>query len=467
MNLAKGQINKVLGVRQTPQQTGAKLVPRIEQLQKFANQPENPTNKEATEKVQKYLEAFKSTLTGEDASDGDKKATIETLMSYELYNSNNVSSGNSEPAPASNQSSVDQSHNQSNQNQNASSDNANASASSTSAASNITSVPFSAINKKNLVSLLIFNLHNLPFECKKYTSTVVSCLFHKKDESSIVSYFADEPKIITHLLSYYSEESEFADCLNAGEILRELCKVQELTKIIIDNHWETFIKLANLQGFDKLADALQLFTDILTRHKTVASNFLTKNSKPFFQKFNEELIGEECNFVTKKQCIKLLAQILSEKNNYRVMLSYVTGAENLKVIMKLLQDRSPNIAFEAFHVFKIFVANPNVEKAEKVARLLYINKSRLTEFLRSFQNEKHEDEAFDEFESEKSYLIQKISEIQDPNRNHVQAPAQETQAIGTTTNSAPVVQSAQSSGDAVGTVEKATEQSSEAAATNE
>lgn len=36
------------------------------------------------------------------------------------------------------------------------------------------------------------------------------------------------------------------------------------------------------------------------------------------------------------------------------MTKYIADAENLKLMMNLLRDKSRNIQFEAFHVFKVF-----------------------------------------------------------------------------------------------------------------
>ena len=35
------------------------------------------------------------------------------------------------------------------------------------------------------------------------------------------------------------------------------------------------------------------------------------------------------------------------------MTKYVTNADNLKLLMNLLRDKSKNIQYEAFHVFKV------------------------------------------------------------------------------------------------------------------
>ena len=58
---------------------------------------------------------------------------------------------------------------------------------------------------------------------------------------------------------------------------------------------------------------------------------------------------------------------------------YIASGDNLKVMMNLLCNPSRNIQFEAFHVFKVFVANPN--KSQPVGEILLKNRDKLVEFL--------------------------------------------------------------------------------------
>lgn len=116
------------------------------------------------------------------------------------------------------------------------------------------------------------------------------------------------------------------------------------------------------------------------------------------------------NYVTKRQSLKLLGEILLDRANFNVMTRYIANEHNLKVIMNLLKDKSKNIQFEAFHVFKasvvagnrstlgglmlgvqVFVANP--KKPPTVEAILRRNKDKLLSFLRAFHNDK-EDEQF-------------------------------------------------------------------------
>lgn len=55
--------------------------------------------------------------------------------------------------------------------------------------------------------------------------------------------------------------------------------------------------------------------------------------------------------------LQLLGEILLDRHNFTVMTRYISKAENLKLMMNLLRDNSPNIQFEAFHVFKVARVN--------------------------------------------------------------------------------------------------------------
>jgi hypothetical protein len=72
----------------------------------------------------------------------------------------------------------------------------------------------------------------------------------------------------------------------------------------------------------------------------------------FFSKYNTMLISSE-SYVTKRQSIKLLGEILLDRANYSVMTQYVDSGEHLKIIMKLLRDDRRMINYEGFHVFKV------------------------------------------------------------------------------------------------------------------
>jgi protein gp37 len=83
---------------------------------------------------------------------------------------------------------------------------------------------------------------------------------------------------------------------------------------------------------------------------------------------------------------QLLGELLLDRTNFNIMTKYISDASNLKLMMNLLRDKSKSIQFEAFHVFKVFVANP--KKTRPIYDILSKNQDRLVNFLTNFQNEK-------------------------------------------------------------------------------
>lgn len=57
-------------------------------------------------------------------------------------------------------------------------------------------------------------------------------------------------------------------------------------------------------------------------------------------------------------CLQLLGELLLDRHNFTIMTKYISKPENLKLMMNLLRDKSRNIQFEAFHVFKVCYQTP-------------------------------------------------------------------------------------------------------------
>lgn len=72
--------------------------------------------------------------------------------------------------------------------------------------------------------------------------------------------------------------------------------------------------------------------------------------------------------------------------NFDIMIEYVGSVRNLALIMTALRTPKATIQYEAFHVFKVFVANPN--KEDDVKTILDQNAEKLIEFLAHFLPER-------------------------------------------------------------------------------
>ena len=129
---------------------------------------------------------------------------------------------------------------------------------------------------------------------------------------------------------------------------------------------------------------------------------------PHFVPTYQSTLVKSSNYVTQRQSLKLLSEILLDKSNYKFMVTYVESAENLRLAMTLLRKDQRMVAYEAFHVFKIFVANPN--KSPQVLKVLIMNRDKFLGFLPGFLSERQEDENFID---EKNYCITHIAELPD------------------------------------------------------
>lgn len=219
-----------------------------------------------------------------------------------------------------------------------------------------------------------------------------------------VEHICNQPAILTELVQGYKKKH--VDSLNCGMMLRECIKQEPLTKIILndDDLFNGFFEYVQLQQFDVAADAFSTFKELLTAHKISCAEFLESHYDSVFGRYKDLLSSE--NYVTRRQSLKLLGELLLDRANFTIMNKYISNPENLKMMMNMLRDPSKNIQFEAFHVFKIFVANPS--KGPPIMKILLGNKTKLIDYLTKFHEARAEDE---QFADEKDYLIKQIKAL--------------------------------------------------------
>jgi len=255
----------------------------------------------------------------------------------------------------------------------------------------------------DMIPLILSNLGKLEFEAKKDAVSIINNLLRRQvgSRSPTVEYFCRNPGMIDTLCAAY-ENSDVS--LNCGAILRECTRHESLTKIILStpNVWK-FFKHVEGSNFDVASDAFQSFKEILTKHKALVAEFLEKNYDQFFEQYTALL--NSVNYVTRRQSLKLLGELLLDRANFNIMTKYISEQQNLKLMMLLLRDKSRNIQFEAFHVFKVFVANPN--KPTPILNILVKNKDKLVTFLTNFHNDKEDDQ----FNDEKAFLLKQIQQL--------------------------------------------------------
>ncbi|GFS38444.1 protein Mo25, partial [Nephila pilipes] len=256
----------------------------------------------------------------------------------------------------------------------------------------------------NMLLLLVQNLPRIDFEGKKDVVQIFSNILRRQIGTRLptVEYICTKPEILFTLMKGY-EKQDIA--LNCGTMLRECIHYEALAKIILySDEFYNFFRYVEVSTFDIASDAFSTFKELLTRHKVLCSEFLEMNYDRVFSHYQHLLNSE--NYVTKRQSLKLLGELLLDRHNFTIMTRYISSPDNLKLMMNMLKERSRNIQFEAFHVFKVFVANPN--KPKPVLDILLRNKDKLVDFLSNFHTDRSDDEQFND---EKAYLIKQIKEL--------------------------------------------------------
>lgn len=255
----------------------------------------------------------------------------------------------------------------------------------------------------DLITEMIESLGMLDFETRKDVAQIFGAIMRIEDNGVYpgLNYLIAHPNAVQFLFEGY-ENKEIA--LNCGAMFRECCRHEALASAILssDLFLELFDRLEEKE-FEIASDAFLTFKDLLTRHKAVVAAYLNEHYDEFLEQYQRLLDSK--NYVTRRQSVKLLGELLLDRANVKAMMQYVSDVANLKQMMILLKDPSKSIQFEAFHVFKVFVANPN--KTRPVIEVLLNNRDKLLGYLEEFQTDR-EDEQFKE---EKEVIIKEIADL--------------------------------------------------------
>lgn len=258
--------------------------------------------------------------------------------------------------------------------------------------------------KDNTFRLLVLSIPKLNLEACKDATQIVANLQRQQVQSRLIAsdYLENNKDLMDILITGY-KNMDIA--LHYGVMLRECIRHQSIAKYVLESeHMKDFFDYIQIANFDVASDASTTFKELLTRHKSTVADFLTKNYEWFFEEFNSKLLSSN-NYITKRQAIKLLGDMLLDRSNAAVMMRYVSEKENLRILMNLLRDSSKNIQIEAFHVFKLFAANQN--RPPEITTILTANKSKL---LRLF-NDLKLDREDEQFESDKGKIVDVISAL--------------------------------------------------------
>lgn len=249
-----------------------------------------------------------------------------------------------------------------------------------------------------------FTFFRFEFESRKDIGHIITCLFrHRRDD--VVAFLLENTIVIETLTASYEHQDIALTC---GAVLRELLRSEDICRYMLytPTILYNFLDYVQLPTFDVASDAFSTFKTMMTKHKKLVCQFLNDNFDTFFARFNCLLQSE--SYVTKRLSLKLLAELLLSRDNFTVMMRFINVSDHLKLVMNLLRGTTKAVQLEAFHVFKIFVANP--KKSPQIEEILFRNRVKLIDFLTRFQKDKDDEQ----FNDEKNILLNTLTNMETP-----------------------------------------------------
>ncbi|KAK8807353.1 hypothetical protein WA158_004112 [Blastocystis sp. Blastoise] len=204
--------------------------------------------------------------------------------------------------------------------------------------------------------------------------------------------------------------------VHCGSMIRECIKKRELHNYLLTHDLllqPLFEEYCQNPNFDIASDAFLTIHELLRKNKSLISQRLAPPSELYTHVFTwYATLIQSPIYITQRQSLKLLGEFLLDKVNFDIMMYYICDINNLKTIMSVLRNPSPAIQFEAFHVFKVFVANPR--KPAQIISVLVSNQQKLVSFLQNFLEDKVDD---DQFLEEKRLLIATLQHLTAPKQS--------------------------------------------------
>eukprot|EP00933_Yihiella_yeosuensis_P065979 TRINITY_DN70012_c0_g1_i1.p1 TRINITY_DN70012_c0_g1~~TRINITY_DN70012_c0_g1_i1.p1 ORF type:complete len:379 (+),score=79.86 TRINITY_DN70012_c0_g1_i1:95-1231(+) len=239
----------------------------------------------------------------------------------------------------------------------------------------------SAVLQADVPAELLLHLENLEFEVQKDAVRFFSALLRPGADGllaqELVEYMLCHGSLLEFLLEGCARPEVTMHC---HEMLRELTCSPEIVNFMLESSVAfRLMSCASHELFDIASDSFASLRELLLRHKKVSAPYIKIHFDDFFKQFHGGFFNMEADYVTKRQALSLLGEMLLDPNFSKVMQRYASNPEFMKIVMNLLRDQSTLIKVGAFHLFKIFVANP--DKPTKIQKILCRNRTRLLDVL--------------------------------------------------------------------------------------
>lgn len=248
---------------------------------------------------------------------------------------------------------------------------------------------------KDVPRKLLESLQALEFEDRKSAARLLDVLVRRVTKQGgeaavqVEEYVKSHPVLVSQLLEGCENQEVFFLC---AQLVRSCVESEELTKAMLEaGSAPHLLGLATHDNFDISSEAFATFQDLMLSQKRLAANYVQDHSDRFFPAYHA-LLTQDSNYVIQRQALRLLAELLLAPDFQPIMSEYVKNVQYLQIHMNLLINDSVAIQLEAFHIFKLFVANPY--KPPRVQGILTKNRKGLLRKLRTFHDKQKGDANF-------------------------------------------------------------------------
>ena len=270
----------------------------------------------------------------------------------------------------------------------------------------------SVAEKTDLMVHIANNIAALEPETRRIVSAIWGYLLkveHPKSfQRPMVEYLVEHPDTIEALLQSYGKYGGATDVI-IGVMIRDATRFQKIVEYVFkkDLIFSLFPVLTS-SNFDVSSDGFQTLKEALTNHKEVSAPWLSRNFDRFFSEYTKLINPTNgSDYVTIRQALSILSTILLDRQFMDAMIHFVGKEDHLKLVLVLLGNSSKVVQFEAFHIFKIFAANPN--KTPKIVKMLSLNSDRIFKLLNIIEQDRLDD---NEFRQDKMAVVTKLQSLQ-------------------------------------------------------
>ena len=280
----------------------------------------------------------------------------------------------------------------------------------------------------DLVLAIAARIAQVPSELRRISSNIWNLLLKLQDNKTktfpVKDYLEQHLEIIDELFAGYTDVAVISNpsvLVTIGVMLRDTFilsqKVTEYSRqFILKSIFPTI--LHNTQkltiSFDVSADAFSTMKELLLLHKSSGAAWLNDNFDQFFANFRALVLPHlssesdaDAEYVTVRQGASLLSSLVLDRAYVSVMLQIVQNTDMLKTVLMLLSNKSRVIELEAFHVLKVFIANPR--KNPPIKQILAKNAPRIVKILERIEEARSDDK---EFLADKRVVVNKLADLE-------------------------------------------------------